>query len=1112
MGKGLLALWTGISGTSIAFSAGTDAPEPPKSQIVVPKLPKAPIVDGKITDEEWKDAAAVGGFGLHGQGRLASRQSSAWIGYDDNNLYVAVKSTVYPAGRHLINLHKKRDGGFFGDDVIEVLIDPFGGKHPGGVPYFYFIGNSSGVICHDSREMPGIGQSEMTWNGNWQFSNQVDDNWWTAELSIPLKNLEVNDIAQNPVWAVQFSRTYSRPVVWTNWPNIGQINSPSGAAFATFTEELPYMRLLSVERLVNGMKTGALSGEIVNPSKKQSSLMLKIRVLDGENTLAEKDYPYVLDPGGRGTFEFAETADLPEKAVCEMTLTEKTEGKILVYQTFPFLKDTPVPSLQETGKEPDFAYRIRHFPSSSELLVWADIFGHPRQKEIKSAKLAISSKDGGFTESKNFLLSSGGSINQRISLAAFKEGDYEVKLSLLDKDEKIVDSCSKDIVLRNFPWLAAGIGSTDKVLPPWTPLKVEGNTVECWEREYTFNGLGLPKNVRIKGEDILAGPITLSGTADGKPFTISPEADPVFTKKTPAAVSMTGAGKGAKITCKISSTIEYDGMIKVEMEIVPDGTVRIDDLQLVVPFMSEKATLIHAVGDHIRTGQYSGLLPEGEGLVWNSKDNVFHASILGSFMPYIWLGNEEKGFAWAASSDEGWVSDNSRPLHEISRHGEVVQLVNRFISRPVELKGPQKIVFALQATPVKPMPKGWRGWEMNPVGNRRPGTRRMSWNPFRDYFYRDKSAYTFGIYVDDYPKARSFYKKYVDIGDLDDVFWTTTANIFNSGTPEADVFRDEWFQGTTGQFDSNSYDMRSFGEDRERYQYGVASLLPSVIDMRLWAIRELLRNKVVNGMYEDNTFLWPVLDEDLGIGYQRDDGEWQSDFMLFNHREYRKRMAGIFHELGLEPLIYSHLTTSLMAPVHSFSTIAYDGEWREISDDGSDFMDKWPNDYFRAVDLWQHNGLVPLWLPMAHGAKLNLDKHTRTMLAVLQLHDILCDNGHCAPEELEKMWESRAKFGISDDDVVFYGYWDVNNKIKPADDDIMISYWQKNDRLMMVLANFAREDRKSLSRISNGISVKSMERIYDAQNGEEFLFRQDGKDTVFDTTVPMRDYRLLIIE
>ena len=65
--------------------------------------------------------------------------------------------------------------------------------------------------------------------------------------------------------------------------------------------------------------------------------------------------------------------------------------------------------------------------------------------------------------------------------------------------------------------------------------------------------------------------------------------------------------------------------------------------------------------------------------------------------------------AWFADSDEGWFPNDNHPAIEIRRDSRrSTDLILNLASGPVTLDRPRKIVFGLQATPVKPLTPGWR--------------------------------------------------------------------------------------------------------------------------------------------------------------------------------------------------------------------------------------------------------------------------------------------------------------------------------------------------------------------------------------------------------------------
>lgn len=93
--------------------------EIPKDEplVVVPMVKSAPKIDGKIDDEEWKDASMVTNFMML-KGELVKSQTWVYLAYDRENIYIAFRS-FFP-GRLKAEV-KTRDGSVFGDDAIEVF-------------------------------------------------------------------------------------------------------------------------------------------------------------------------------------------------------------------------------------------------------------------------------------------------------------------------------------------------------------------------------------------------------------------------------------------------------------------------------------------------------------------------------------------------------------------------------------------------------------------------------------------------------------------------------------------------------------------------------------------------------------------------------------------------------------------------------------------------------------------------------------------------------------------------------------------------------------------------------------------------------------------------------
>ena len=65
---------------------------------------------------------------------------------------------------------------------------------------------------------------------------------------------------------------------------------------------------------------------------------------------------------------------------------------------------------------------------------------------------------------------------------------------------------------RQFGFFVAGIlcfGASAAVPRPWTPVKVDGETVSVWGRDYAFASNALPVSVKTQGRELLAGPMRI---------------------------------------------------------------------------------------------------------------------------------------------------------------------------------------------------------------------------------------------------------------------------------------------------------------------------------------------------------------------------------------------------------------------------------------------------------------------------------------------------------------------------------------------------------------------------------------------------------------------------
>src|SRR5262249_39679503 len=108
-----------------------------------------------------------------------------------------------------------------------------------------------------------------------------------------------------------------------------------------------------------------------------------------------------------------------------------------------------------------------------------------------------------------------------------------------------------------------------------------------------------------------------------------------------------GESEEVSVTSKLKA--DCDGFCWYEIQIKPKRPVTLRSLTLEIPRVKTTARYLHTA-NYSWSNLSQGLL-ELKGK-WS-----------GGFMPYIWMGDEDRGLAWCAESDEGYrLSDPGRAL------------------------------------------------------------------------------------------------------------------------------------------------------------------------------------------------------------------------------------------------------------------------------------------------------------------------------------------------------------------------------------------------------------------------------------------------------------------
>lgn len=236
-------------------------------------------------------------------------------------------------------------------------------------------------------------------------------------------------------------------------------------------------------------------------------------------------------------------------------------------------------------------------------------------------------------------------------------------------------------------WLNTQEGISQTVPSPWTALLVDGNAVKPWGRTYRFEKSVFPTEVLTRDASVLAGPIRLVGRVAGK--TVDWKAAAVdYRERRDDVVVLTGEATNSGLTLRGTTTVEFDGMIRADLELRPDrGAVEVESLQLEVPLRAQHARYLYHFPGRWGSVANSGFLPAAG---WK------HA-----FKPMLWLGDEDRGLAWFCESDRNWLLSDPQQAITIERQPEIVTLRCHLFDHPVKVDSPLQYTFGFQATPAK---------------------------------------------------------------------------------------------------------------------------------------------------------------------------------------------------------------------------------------------------------------------------------------------------------------------------------------------------------------------------------------------------------------------------
>lgn len=1039
----------------------------------VPLLKHPPQLDGHVEPAEW--AGAVGFAGFAWQGKLERRKARAWVGATPDHLYLAVVSQL-PGKGALVAAVERDTLKVVYDDSIEVWIDPTPGSEHGRT--YQMLGNAAGHRAW-KLHVRGNVPEDPGWRGHWKLANGFHNGSWHCEIAVPIADIAPGRRADQGAWGINLCR---------NWKQPWQFSSVGGGAYAP--GELRFIfggrGVPVVQHEFRGDPfTGAVDSVLIlrNPGTAPVTCQAEQRLDRDMMPSLHAGRPLTLAPGASREIEL-KTADSSTKRFKLALRVSSADGTSSFYtRTCQWQRGAADWQWTTAARvRPPVDVQFAFYPYQNALRVRVDTSGLPKKAQLDHAEIVVRNAAGKPLKTVQLDRFENNRQETRIGLpAALPDGTYEIAVRVFGRNVPAGEAV-KSFERKHFPWEHNPAGRSTRVYPPFTPLERRGKHVRAVLRDYTMNDAGLWDQVVAKSaqtgvaRSILAAPMHYMVTVKGS--RVQPQPAPLrFIRTGGDRITAEGRWRAGPLSTRFTTTWDFDGMMRVDLTLLPTDGRALDAVTLDIPFEDAAAPLIHAMGDGIRNTIYRRV-PSGTGSVWTSRDVQVNDFPPG-FCTYIYLGSPVRGICWFTAGEQGWVRNGKSPNIELVRKNGVLLLRIHLVDRPGPIKAARTLTFGLQAAPVKPRLSPWRHrwfrdkytllgtdinwfalgncgavypahkdmflWKMLRRGNREPLSDaeiaktiehgRKYFEPYgKDYVERFIRHVRYNL--------RSRYGKKM-------VFYYNRASF--QAAPEFQVFQDEW----------DLTDFRSVGPGKS---VGEIKIVPSesYIDHALYWYGKSFDIAGNRGVYWDNFFFVASWNTEMTCATRTPRGEILPSTGIWGLRELARRTFQYMNERGMPPIVMAHMTSTGILPMLSFCTVQYDWEWKYSQ---GDVQYRFPREYILLVTDGELAGTWPVLLH-DHG-KLADDIWTqRTFAGVCLVHELDPPASPWA-KTYGAVWKPLLEpiHALLDrPDLEVFRYWDEHPQpVSTGDPDLpAIVYLVPGREAVVVVTSYAETDKQAV--------------------------------------------------
>jgi hypothetical protein len=1093
---------------------------------IMPLAEKLPVVDGKIQDGEYSEAIAIGPFArLHPllPWRMWDDNGDGTVSFatDGRKLCVAwrVKAWTVDFDGILKSGITRRDGPIrYNNDAVELEIGPAANGRRA-----HFAVNPNGVI-YDAM-IAEDGKSDAGWNcSEAEAKCSIAHGWWLVELSLPLAAVGA-DAAEFYVNAGRSGPTHSfSSLVGYEAPGRGKMLKLCARRSA------PAVKFVSPGNPAAGDWTTELAcGKVPQGRKVRAHSLIREILGDNSNIAVASDLSKDLVSGEEFTAAFKTNCRAWFRA--EIAFTDADSGEVLMKRDYvrrAERRQNPVPATAKAGLGELGTVSVYDYPG----------YGKMRINVETRADAGVEAVRGVWGGGKIELKKTGGEFTALVT-SPKTEGEHGLGLALKTKSGVAKFPDAVKIVRRRNEWEGNSIGRERIIVPPFAPIKGDGDALEVVLRKCRFAAGAIPASIEALGRELMAEPAYFEITVDGK-TAVMKGGNSVFRVADDgidATVESSASANG--VTLEAKGKFEYDGFSFCDYSLSGVAGRTVSRLTLKLPLVDREMPLMHVcVSDSIRSNP-TGSVPAGEGVVWDSfalgrKTGGRKLMYAAQSVPYLWLGAERRGLSWFMNNTCGLRLDPAQGSVRFVRKDGKLTVEIDFINLESSLEDGHSFAFGFQATPVKTLDKGlarhfqtsmggfpenfiprfcvgreiggfWSGWARRPYGGDwslfalagKIAAGEKLQKEFMDACKANDLKHDAALekYCADKEKVgstphflwmkgcrgaeRSFLVKGLK-GRESYPYKYSDPTLNWEGEQEVGEYGAEWISRTCGYTGAT----RNF-------------LTPSYLDYILFYYKKELELGM-KGLYFDDMFPMTCRNPDTAAELDRD-GSWHGNFGILEMRELVKRAAVMQHLLGINPrLIQIHMTNCLLVPAFSFATslLSWEDHYGE-----DEFQKRFKLDYLRAESLGSQLGAESVALD---GIKRKTSKNdaawkekfkylTRTQMALLLPAGVKVwqrspwppDTG-VEEKELYKILGVLGRFEVWSEDCAFVPFYENDGAVGGAPDNVIVGSYRRKGEVLAVFGNLSGETKKfrvSLKRKALGMGGTA--RFENAETGAE---------------------------